>query len=362
MQLRVDGGASLSEQGVRDVLRRLDWNDLRHFLAVAELGSIRKAAGDLGIGGATISRSLDRLEGTLGFKLFNRLPEGLKLTDNGRAIMNDVQGIDRATVAIVRRSHLRGEPLRGVVRLAVTEGLGNYWLLPKLVEFTASNRLLTVELSCTMEPTDVARLQSDISVQFHRPTNPDLVVVKLGRLHTHAFASIEYERRNGIPRNIEDVRNHRIIQQVSPILPVDALQRGLRVASLEGIVGIRTNTSSGVLYAVERHAGIGWLPSYALAFGGRFVAVDLETHHFLDIYMTYHPDVRRSEHHMAVIEWVRRAFDPILYPCFGDEFIHPVDLIPLMSGATHMLGNRGYLAMDPSGQSHNDDEVEDFTV
>ena len=193
------------------------------------------------------------------FKLFNRVPEGLRITDEGRAIISDVQGIDRATTAIVRRSRFRGALLRGVVRLAITEGLGNYWLLPQLIEFTASNRLLTVELSCTMEPTDVVRLQSDISVQFHKPTNCGSGRREVGRLHTHPFVSVEYERLHGLPRNIVEARKHRIIQQVSPLLPVDALRKGLGVDSLEGIVGIRTNTSSGVLYAVERSAGIGLL-------------------------------------------------------------------------------------------------------
>ncbi len=352
MHINSHGGASLSEQDVRDVLRRLDWNDLRSFLAVAGRGSIRRAATDLGVGAATVSRSIDRLETTLGFKLFNRVPEGLRITDEGRAIISDVQGIDRATTAIVRRSRFRGALLRGVVRLAITEGLGNYWLLPQLIEFTASNRLLTVELSCTMEPTDVVRLQSDISVQFHKPTNPDQVVVKLGRLHTHPFVSVEYERLHGLPRNIVEARKHRIIQQVSPLLPVDALRKGLGVDSLEGIVGIRTNTSSGVLYAVERSAGIGLLPTYCLAFGGRFVPVDLEVRHFLDIYLTYHPDVRRSEHHKVMIDWIRQAFDPARYPCFSDAFIHPTDLVPMMLDTTRLLGGRGYLALDPSGQSN----------
>src|SRR5271169_1537544 len=105
MRQRADGGASLSEQGARDILRRLDWNDLRYFLAVVDSGSIRKAATALRVGAATVSRALNRLEATLGFRLFSRLAEGPKLTDEGRAIIEDVERIDRATVAIVRRCH-----------------------------------------------------------------------------------------------------------------------------------------------------------------------------------------------------------------------------------------------------------------
>ena len=351
MPTNSDGGVSPFERGIRNVHRRLDWNDLRSFLAVTHCGSIRKAAMDLKVGAATVSRAIDRLERTLGFKLFNRVPEGLRITDDGRGIIGEVERIDRAAIAIVRQARFHGAPRRGVVRLAIYEGLGNYWVIPQLIEFTNSNPLLTVELTCTTELTDVARLQSDISVQFYEPTNPDLVFVKLGRLHRHPFVSVEYERLHGVPKSVVEARKHRIILQASPQLPVDALQKQLGVDSLEGIVGIRTNSSTGVLYAIERGAGIGWLPTFCLAFGFRFVPVDLEAHTFVDIYLSYRPDVRESENHVAVIEWLRQIFDPVRYPCFSDAFIHPVDLVPMMSGAARMLGGRGYLAMDPTGQS-----------
>jgi DNA-binding transcriptional LysR family regulator len=328
-------------------------------------GSIRRAAIDVGVGAATVSRAIDRLETTLGFKLFNRVPEGLRITDDGRAILDDVERIDRAAVAIVRRARFRGAPLRGVVKVAISEGLGNYWVIPQLIEFTASNRLLTVELNCTTELMDIARLQSDIFVQFHRPTNPDLIVVKLGRLHRYPFVSVEYERLHGVPKNVVEARKHRIIQQMPPVPAVDALQKRLAVDTLEGIIGVRTNTSAGVLYAVERGAGIGWLPTYCLAFGARFVPVDLEVHldlevhHFLDIYLAYHPDVRESENHLAVIEWLRQIFDPVRYPCFSDAFIHPVDLVPMMSGVARMLGGLGYLAVDPTGHGSQGKDAND---
>jgi DNA-binding transcriptional LysR family regulator len=224
-------------------------------------------------------------------------------------------------------------------------------VLPQLLPFVQQHPLLTVDLLCTMDSIDVARLEADISIQFNKPTNPDLYAIRLGYLHTYPFASQDYARRFGVPRSLDEVGQHRFIQQVSPLLPEGAYERLLRVESLEGMVALRANTSSSVLYAIERDAGIGWLPSYALVFGGRFVPVEIDIRHSLEIWMTYHPDIRKSERHVVVIDLLRKLFDARRYPCFREEFIHPLDLVPMMAHVTQTHGGRGFLAADPIGQS-----------
>ncbi|TPV97760.1 MAG: hypothetical protein USCAAHI_02796 [Beijerinckiaceae bacterium] len=72
---------------------------------------------------------------------------------------------------------------------------------------------------------------------------------------------------------------------------------------------MRTNTSSAVLYAVERGAGIGMLPNYALALGAKLVPIDVGMKHRLDIWLTYHPDLRNLYPHMLVVDWLRQIFD-----------------------------------------------------
>jgi len=74
---------------------------------------------------------------------------------------------------------------------------------------------------------------------------------------------------------LSEAKFHRIIEQISPLLEQGAYERLLGVESVEGIVGVRTNTSSAVLYAVERGAGIGMLPNYALALGAKLVPIEL---------------------------------------------------------------------------------------
>ena len=85
------------------------------------------------------------------------------------------------------------------MRVAVTEGPGNFWILPRLIDFQKTYRKITVDLRCAMEQADVARLEADIAIQLERPTNPDLIVAKLGRLHIYPFVSEGYRKLYGVP-------------------------------------------------------------------------------------------------------------------------------------------------------------------
>jgi len=325
------------------------WEDLRIFLVCADCGSFRKAAEVLGVTNTTVMRVLDRLELQFGFKLFVRHQSGLQPTDEGRSILGDVRQMERLSFNVFRRAAQTAVNPTGVVRIAVTEGVGTYWVMPKLIEFQGTYRLLTIDLRCAMEQADVARLEADIAIQFDKPERPDLIVTRLGRLHIYPFVSEEYARTCGLPKSIADVLKHRIVQQVAPQLDENAYARALGVASIAGIVGIRTNSSTATLYAVEKGAGIGFLPTCSIALGAPLVPVDAGLRYHRDMWLTYHPDLKTSEKHMVVVDWLRRVFDSRAYPCFQDDFIHPNELVKLMAGAVPAMGLRGFAAPSPFG-------------
>lgn len=174
-----------------------------------------------------------------------------------------------------------------------------------------------------------------------------MIVTRLGRLHVFPFAAESYQRLFGLPTSLHDLRHHRLLQLVSPQVEESVFVEKLKLPDFEGAVGIRTNASSALLYAVERGAGIGLLPTYALALGARLVPVEIGITHFHDIWVTYHPDLKNSERHMVALRWLRRIFDPQRYPCFRDEFIHPVALIELMAETAAPVHGRGFIAVEP---------------
>ncbi len=347
MQQLLHRGGAVTQHRTDEVLDA-SWDDLRSFLVCARYKSFRNAAEVLGLTSTTLMRRIDRLEERIGCKLLLRDQSGLTLSEEGAAMIADVTEMERCAFNILRRASQSSSDPAGTVRVAVTEGPGNFWILPRLIDFQKTYRKITVDLRCAMEQADVARLETDIAIQLEPPTNPDLIVAKLGRLHIYPFVSEGYRNLYGVPASLSELKSHRIIKQSAPQVDDTAYARILGLTSLEGVVGIKTNSSIGVLYAVERGAGIGFLPSSSIALGAPLVAVDMDgfSHH-ADLWLTYHKEFRNSDRHKIVIDWIKKIFDPKAYPCFRDEFIHPNDLVPLMTGSRENFGLEGYAAAKP---------------
>jgi len=345
MQQRLQRHAA-SMQHLQNAEEPASWDDPRLFLACADHGSSRKAAEALGLTSTTVMRRIDRLEDQVGFVLFVRHQGGLRISDEGRSLLDDVREMERLSFNVFRRAAHTGPNPVGIVRVAVTEGVGTSWVMPKLIHFQNTYRRLTVELRCAMEMADIARLEADIAIQFDQPSNPDMIVSKLARLHVYPFMSEEYARMHGVPTSLAEMRDHRFILQLAPQVDDTRYVSKWGLESLSG-VGIRTNSSTALFYAVERGAGIGILPTAMIALGAPFVACDVGVKDHYDLYLTYHPDLKRSEKHMLAVDWLKRIFDPSLYPCFRDEFVHPRDLVPMMANTAESMSLRGYAAMMP---------------
>src|SRR6187402_3376944 len=80
------------------------WDDLKLFLACARYKSFRNAAEGLGLTSTTLMRRIDRLEESIGCKLFLRDQSGLTLSDEGSAMIGDVTEMERHAFNIFRRA------------------------------------------------------------------------------------------------------------------------------------------------------------------------------------------------------------------------------------------------------------------
>jgi len=97
--------------------------------------SFRKAATALRTSTQTVMRCTERLESTFEFRLFDRAPDGLALTEDGRRVYQTAQDMERASHSL--RAHLdQNLNVRGIIRCSATEGLGTCWILPHLAQFS----------------------------------------------------------------------------------------------------------------------------------------------------------------------------------------------------------------------------------
>ena len=313
------------EAGIDGHGRSPSWDDLRVFLCCAEEGSLRRASARLGLSASTMVRRIDRLERALRMRLFDRAPDGVVLTAEGRSVLGGAKRMEIGSFDVLR-AQLDATLDRTTVTISITEGLGSYWMMPQLVEFQRQHPTLIVAMRCAMESADVLRLEADIAIQFIKPTNPDLMVVRLGRMYAYPFASRGYLERYGTPHSADEMRQHRLIDQVAPQLDPSAWARHLGMDSVDDIVGLSTNASTAILYAVENGAGIGALPTYVAIVNRRIVPVDIDVIHPIDIWLTFRRDLRENKRRAYLIDWIRSIFEPRAHPYFGDVFIHPTEL------------------------------------
>ncbi len=108
--------------------RNADWNSIRIFLAVARLNSFRKASEELGMSVNTARRTISRLEDQLGYLLLFREAEGVRLTDEGRRVVLAARDVESSVSDMWRVAAMAEREANGPIRLAITEGLGSFWL------------------------------------------------------------------------------------------------------------------------------------------------------------------------------------------------------------------------------------------
>ena len=192
-----------------------DWDAARVFLEVVRCGSFRSAAERLELSINVVRRRIDDFERQIGATLFTRDVHGTRLTDEGSLVVSAVERMEAASFDLLRAGSSVTNTLSGEVRVAVTEGLGTFWLAPRLVEFQQSFPNILVDLHCAMRSADVSRHEADIAIHLSRPASLDVKLVRLGRMHLMFFASQKYIDTFGAPRTVDELSRHRLVVQVA---------------------------------------------------------------------------------------------------------------------------------------------------
>jgi DNA-binding transcriptional LysR family regulator len=326
--------------------RQPNWENVRAFLQVIEHGSFRSAALRLALPINRLRQHVAKLERQLGVTLLTRHVDGVRATAEGEQVLIAARSMEAAYFDLMRAKEIALPSAAGEVKLGVTEGLGTFWLAPRLAEFRVDHPNLLVDLRCAMHPVDMLRLEADAAVQLIRPAEADLKIVKLGRLHVVPYAASSYVETYGVPNNLEDLSKHRLVLLIAePSAAHELYASVLGGRPQADLVSLRTDSSSAHALAVGSGAGIGWLATYASAIAEGLVPIDLEARSMYDIWLTYHPDVARIPRVRHVIDWVIDSFDSRRFPWFRDEFIHPREFARIYRGEP-LFNVSGHFAED----------------
>ena len=282
-------------------MHKLDWDDLRYVLAVAEAGSLAGAARALGVNHTTVLRRLGGFEQVLGLRLFERLPTGYALTVSGEELAASARTIDSTVTALERRLAGRDLRLEGSLRLTTTDTLMASVLPPVLASFRALQPGIELELAVANAMANLTRRDADIAI---RPaaSPPETLVGR--RISGIAFAI--YGPSAG-PGGDAD------LAAATWVVPDDSLAgtsvaRWLRAARPDVRVAARADLFVAMREAARAGLGIAVLPCYLGDLSPdlrrlRPPVADLAT----ELWVLTHPDLRRTARVRAFTEHAAEA-------------------------------------------------------
>ncbi len=277
----------------------MDWDKLRIFHAAAEAGSFTHAGEALNISQSAVSRQVSALERDLKVPLFHRHARGLILTEQGELLFRTTREVfAKLANAEIMLADSKDKP-SGELRVTTTLGLGTGWLTPRLGEFIKLYPDIRLHLLLFDEELDLSMREADVAIRFQEPTQNDLIRRKLFTVHYHVYASIDYVRKVGNPKSMDDLDKHRILTYGGVPNPLKQIN-WLETAGRNGLglrePALRINNIYAIKQAVLNSIGIAVLPDYIARDDPELVEVLTEAEMpVLDTYFVYPEEMKNSK-------------------------------------------------------------------
>lgn len=184
---------------------------MQAFRRIVERGSFARAAEDLGVSPALLSREIRLLEESLGSALLTRTTRSMSLTDAGRTYFEEAASILDAVSGIEARIREGAGAVRGHLKVNASSSFGQAVIAPMLPAFLAAYPDLGLTLSLDDRVVDMVEGGFDVSIRI-RPAMPDsaLVARRIGTIRQRIFAAPAYLERAGLPETPDDIAGHRV--------------------------------------------------------------------------------------------------------------------------------------------------------
>lgn len=281
-------------------------SNLLAFEAVARRRSFALAAGELNLTASAVSHQIARLESFLDVKLFERTPQGVRLSVAGENYLRRVGG---ALGAIGAATEDARQGMRNSLYVHAAPSFAALWLMPRLADFARAQPEVSLFLSASHIHSNFALGQADLDIRYGVPQWPDLVVQPVFREPILPLASPMFAARHALAAPADLLLAPLIQSTVGVVQWPDWLAaRGVRPGPER--FALRFDRSQLVLDAAVQGLGVA-LESAVIAAGhlaeGRLVplfdpdwAISIEGH-----FLVYPPHHARRPEVERFVQWLR---------------------------------------------------------
>jgi DNA-binding transcriptional LysR family regulator len=155
------------------------WDDLRVFLALWRRRTLSAAAASLRVNPSTVGRRLQALETSLGTRLYERTPDGVRATPAAETLVGHAERVEEAALGFAGAVTGFEVAAEGAVRLTAPPAVAELLVAPALPRLRARYPRLVLELDASVAYADLTRREADLALRLTRPRSGDLVAVKV---------------------------------------------------------------------------------------------------------------------------------------------------------------------------------------
>ena len=184
----------------------MDWEDVKTFRTVMEVGTVRAAAKHLGVHHSTVSRRIEQLEKSLDSRLFERRPEGYFPTASGEELARVAGRFAEDLFTVERHIAGRDNELTGTLKVTMAEPFALTLFADRLPEFCAAYPGLDLDIITSFDLLDVARREADIAIRMDNNPPDALVGKRLFAYCTSIYGNPDYLAEQDFENNPEAAR------------------------------------------------------------------------------------------------------------------------------------------------------------
>ncbi|RDU97803.1 LysR family transcriptional regulator [Trinickia dinghuensis] len=216
--------------------------ELLAFVTVIDSGSITAAAEKLEQTVSGVSRALTRLETKLDVALVQRTTRRLQLTEEGELFLVRARAILAAMEDAEESVARRRKRLSGRLRVDAASPFMLHCIVPLMKAFNTRYPEIRLELTSNERVIDLLEQKVDIAIRIGVLQDSSLHARTLGRSKLRIVASPAYLKEKGVPRGVDELRDHRLIGFTAP----DLLNRWPVRISSTGAAGSGSTDDGGL--------------------------------------------------------------------------------------------------------------------
>ena len=252
-------------------------NEMAAFAHVVHYGGFSQAARILGVEPSSVSRSVARLEKSLGAKVLVRNTRSLALTELGSKVYGECEKLLSAARGVADLAGRYSASPMGLLRVSAPVVLGQLWLAPLLARFMAACPDVDLQLSLSDQLVDLIDGQIDVAVRIAAELPQGYAARRLFDVAYLLVASPAYLAAHPGLDHPDQLGAHTCLHLgYGAFGPVWPFRRGEDSAKVTVPSRYAINNSQALCTALEDGAGLGVVPDFtaraALA-AGRLVHV-----------------------------------------------------------------------------------------